>query len=80
MDLIRKVWAGEEVDAAELQDAVPFKGFSLLSEEKQLCIFSEVYHRVRSEADLRNALALLEKNLVPGEGRAVQLSAEEDRR
>jgi FkbM family methyltransferase len=61
MDLIRKVWIGEEVAAAELQSAVPFAGFSLLSEERQFCIFSEVYNHVHSEADLRNALTLLEK-------------------
>src|SRR5829696_3351938 len=60
MDLIRKVWAGEEVDPAELTDAVPFKGFSLLSEAKQLSIFADVYNIVRSEADLRNALKLLD--------------------
>lgn len=61
MDLIRKVWAGEDVTAAELRDAAPFKGFSLLSEEKQFCIFSEIYNVVRSEADLERALARLEK-------------------
>jgi len=60
MALIRKVWAGEDVTAAELQDAVPFTGFSLLSPEKQLCIFSEVYNVVRGETDLTRALTRLE--------------------
>jgi len=61
MSLIRKIWAGQEVTATELQDAVPFSGFSLLSHEKQFCIFSEVYNVVRSEADLTRTLSSLEK-------------------
>lgn len=61
MDLIRKVWSGEDVTAAELTDAVPYKEFSLLSDEQKFCIFSEIYNVVRSEADLERAFTSLEK-------------------
>ena len=61
MDVLRQVWAGGDVTAAELQHAVPFRGFALLGEERQYCIFAEVYNRVRSEADLARTLERLDK-------------------
>ena len=59
MELIRRVWAGHDITGPELQAAVPFREFALLSEEKQFCIFAEVYNVVRTEADLLKALAPL---------------------
>jgi FkbM family methyltransferase len=61
MDLIRTVWSGGDITAAALRDASPFREFSLLDEERQLCIFADLYNVVHSEKDLARALTSLEK-------------------